>query len=101
MNVAVTIADLREFVARKATDLGEILRADVTSARRALAKHVQKLVLTPQEIPDGPVFEVSGDVDLFGGDPCVVQMVARDGFEPPTPAFSGPRSTPELPGQRL
>ena len=26
-------------------------------------------------------------------------MVARDGFEPPTPAFSGPRSTPELPGQ--
>ena len=27
-------------------------------------------------------------------------MVARDGFEPPTPAFSGPRSTPELPGRQ-
>src|SRR3954452_25410115 len=26
-------------------------------------------------------------------------MVARDGIEPPTPAFSGPRSTTELPGQ--
>ena len=25
-------------------------------------------------------------------------MVARDGIEPPTPAFSGLRSTPELPG---
>jgi hypothetical protein len=25
-------------------------------------------------------------------------MVARDGIEPPTPAFSGPRSTTELPG---
>ena len=39
------------------------------------------------------LLEVSGDVDLFGGDPCVVQMVARDGIEPPTPAFSGLRST--------
>src|SRR4051794_18954814 len=27
-----------------------------------------------------------------------VYMVARDGIEPPTPAFSGPRSTTELPG---
>ena len=26
-------------------------------------------------------------------------MVARDGIEPPTPAFSGLRSTPELPGR--
>ena len=28
----------------------------------------------------------------------VMLMVARDGIEPPTPAFSGPRSTTELPG---
>src|SRR5205807_9418350 len=28
----------------------------------------------------------------------VIQMVARDGIEPPTPAFSGPRSTTELSG---
>jgi hypothetical protein len=27
-----------------------------------------------------------------------IHVVARDGFEPPTPAFSGLRSTPELPG---
>ena len=26
------------------------------------------------------------------------KMVARDGIEPPTPAFSGPRSTTELSG---
>ncbi len=32
---------------------------------------------------------------------CVMAMVARDGIEPPTPAFSGPRSTTELPGQLL
>ena len=42
-----------------------------------------------------------GVVDLFGRDESVVQMVARDGFEPPTPAFSGLRSTPELPGRQL
>jgi hypothetical protein len=35
----------------------------------------------------------SGDVNLFGGDDRVVLMVARDGIEPPTPAFSGLRST--------
>ena len=28
----------------------------------------------------------------------LLKMVARDGIEPPTPAFSGPRSTTELPG---
>ncbi len=29
------------------------------------------------------------------------EVVARDGIEPPTLAFSGPRSTTEQPGQRL
>src|ERR1700679_4160084 len=29
---------------------------------------------------------------------CASVMVARDGIEPPTPAFSGPRSTTELSG---
>jgi hypothetical protein len=80
MDLAVTLEELREFVARKAADLGGILRADVATARRTLAKHIEKLVLTPRETPEGAVLEVSGDVDLFGGEPCVVQMVARDGI---------------------
>jgi hypothetical protein len=29
---------------------------------------------------------------------CFFKVVARDGIEPPTPAFSGPRSTTELSG---
>ena len=29
---------------------------------------------------------------------CCLEVVARDGIEPPTPAFSGPRSTTELSG---
>ncbi len=35
------------------------------------------------------------DWDVKG---CVMVVVARDGIEPPTPAFSGPRSTTELSG---
>ncbi len=88
------MADLRKFVAEKALDLQGVLRADITAARQALAKHIKrKLVLTPKETLDGPVLEVSGDMDLFGGDERVMQLVARDGIEPPTPAFSGLRST--------
>ena len=91
-DLEVTMADLRKFVAEKALDLQAVLRADVTEARQALAKHIEKLVLTPKETLDGPVLEVSGDVDLFGGDERVMQLVARDGIEPPTPAFSGGQS---------
>ena len=89
----IQMQELRDFVAHKALDLTAVLRSDVVTARRALANHVQKLVLTPKETPQGPALEVSGDVDLFGGDNRVVLMVARDGIEPPTPAFSGLRST--------
>jgi site-specific DNA recombinase len=89
----VSIEELRQFVTRKAFDLTAVLRSDAATARRALAHHVQKLVLTPKETPDGQVLAVSGDVDLFGGDDRVMLMVARDGIEPPTPAFSGLRST--------
>jgi hypothetical protein len=73
----------------------------------------------PGDSETGPVYDVSGGghIDLFGGDgkamslaveadaghsatgrKGVMQVVARDGIEPPTPAFSGPRSTTELSG---
>jgi hypothetical protein len=35
---------------------------------QALGKHIKRLVLTPKEALAIPVLEVSGDVDLFGGD---------------------------------
>jgi site-specific DNA recombinase len=73
----VTIAELRKFVSEKALDLRSVLRADVAVARQALAKHIEKLVLTPKETPNGPALEVSGDVDLFAGDERVMQLVAR------------------------
>ena len=64
--------------------------AEVAVARNALRKHVGRLVLTPTVRDGRRLFWVSGNVtpppERHGG---VMQLVARDGLEPPTPAFSG------------
>jgi hypothetical protein len=65
---------------------------DVTLARTALMKHVGQLVLTPTMMEGRKLFRVTGGVQVTGGN-GVMQVVARDGLEPPTPAFSGLRST--------
>jgi len=45
--------------------------------------------VTPTDTPSGPVYEVSdGGMNLLPGKD-VMPLVARDGIEPPTPAFSG------------
>ena len=98
MNPTVKPAELRSFVLENATRLSTILRAGVTRARAALTKHVRKLVLTPQETDNGSLYAASGQIGLDANKISVMPMVARDGIEPPTPAFSGLRSTPELPG---
>jgi len=67
------------------------------------AKHLPRVVLNPVEKDGGPVFEVSGSWTLVPHDDALL-VVARDGIEPPTPAFSGlatPRAiTIELKGYR-
>jgi hypothetical protein len=50
-------------------------------------------VLTPKQRDGEWVYEVTGDWELLPEKKCVILMVARDGIEPPTPAFSGLRST--------
>ena len=57
-----------------------------------MAKHVRPLVLTPEDTPTGPLFAVTGGVHVPLSNECVMPVVARDGIEPPTPAFSGLRS---------
>jgi site-specific DNA recombinase len=89
----VSLEELRQFILKKANDLRSLLVGDPVLAKDALRKHVSELVLTPRQTPSGPVFDVSGDVNFFLQDSHVMQMVARDGVEPPTPAFSGLRST--------
>ena len=67
---------------------------DVARAKEALAKHVGKLILTPTVRMGRPAYKVSGADTVEGGtEKSRMQVVARDGIEPPTPAFSGLRST--------
>ena len=89
----VSTAELRDFALRRMTDVASLVRQDIPHARAALQKHVPRLVLTPTHHAGKDVFDVSGGVELSNGGEGVMQVVARDGLEPPTPAFSGPRST--------
>ena len=92
IDVKATEGEIREFATRNVLNLRTLLRGDVTHARMALMKHVGQLVLMPKQTPTGPMFEVSGAMNLLE-EKDVMPMVARDGIEPPTPAFSGLRST--------
>ena len=117
LDLAFSLESVRDFVTEKATDLRVAFDEETAKARQILAQHIHELILTPRETETGPVYDVSGNIDLFGGDgkamslaveanagrsvkgkKDVMQVVARDGIEPPTPAFSGPRSTTELSG---
>ena len=118
LDLAFSIESIRDFVAEKALDFRAAFDSEPARARQILANHIEKLVLTPREAEDGPVYDVSGDIDLFGGDrtamglvikatpgrqpggkKSVMQVVARDGIEPPTPAFSGlPDNSAKGPG---
>ena len=72
--------------------LPELVKSDPERARLALSAHMPLIVLTPVERETGPVFEVSGSWRLVSEEDAM-HVVARDGIEPPTPAFSGLRST--------
>ncbi len=84
LDLAATVDEVRRFVKTKMEDLKAVLRSDAITAREVLSRHIQRLVLTPTETPEGPVYGASGDVDLFGYEKDLVLMVARDGIGPPT-----------------
>ena len=92
VDLKVTEEQVRQHVTKNLLVLRSLLDADdVARTRAALQKHIPQLVLTPAMREGLPVYEVSGEMDLVGdADKCVMQVVARDGLEPPTPAFSGP-----------
>ena len=95
VDLKVTEEQVRQHVTKNLLVLRSLLDADdVARTRAALQKHIPQLVLTPTLREGLPVYKVSGEMDLVGdADKCVMRVVARDGLEPPTPAFSGPRST--------
>jgi hypothetical protein len=87
-DLEATLVEVREFVSKNLFQLRTFLSGDPPSAKSALSKHIKQLVLTPTELATGPVFQVSGNVDLgpnnetAGSD--VMLVVARDGIGTPT-----------------
>jgi site-specific DNA recombinase len=88
MNIATTVGEIRDFVSSNLINLKGLLHEDASKAKAAFARHIGQLVLIPKQTPSGPIYEVSGGIDLLAGED-VMLVVARDGIEPPTPAFSG------------
>ena len=83
-------ADLRDLRALLST------RDNATAMRMVLAKHVNEIILSPG---NGGEIKYNGEWDLLGED-CAVGSVPRARIGLATPAFSGPRSTGELPRHR-
>ena len=93
LNIRASVSELRAYVARALPNLCSLLRENVHLAKAEMVKHLHELVLSPKQTQEGPVYEVKGDWKLLPEKECVIWLVARDGVEPPTPAFSGLDST--------
>lgn len=78
-DLSASLDDLRQFLNEKALELRTILLADVETARQALSKHVEGLMLTPKGTPNGPIFEVSGDVELFSSNGSGAEVCSSNG----------------------
>ena len=92
-DVKRAVAEVRDYAYKAIFDMKSLFRAVTQQAKVKLAQHIKELVLTPKQRDDEWVYEVTGDWELLPEKKCVILMVARDGIEPPTPAFSGLRST--------
>jgi site-specific DNA recombinase len=91
VNITASVEEINRYVTKNVMQLRSLLRDDAPAAKVVLMKHIKQLVLTPETKPSGAVFKVSGGIEVVT--PDVMLVVARDGIEPPTPAFSGLRST--------
>jgi hypothetical protein len=92
-DISSNAVELREFMYRSILKLETLLRSDPITLKPVLARHLDRLTLKPLQTSHGAVYEVSGVMSLTPEGSDVMQMVARDGVEPPTPAFSGLRTT--------
>jgi hypothetical protein len=90
------LRDTRKFVEARLRDLRKLLNGEPRIARAAIGKHVQKITLTPE----GRTYIAAGSWDLLGAGAVAVSMVPGARIELATPAFSGRRSTNELPRHR-
>jgi hypothetical protein len=85
------LRDSRRFLKTRLQNLRSLFGGEPRLVRAAIAQHVQKITLTPT----GESYIASGAWDWLGG--VAVRMVPGARIELATPAFSGRRSTSELP----
>jgi site-specific DNA recombinase len=89
--VQLQLRDTRRFVESRLRNLASLLNGEPRLVRAEIAKHVSKITLTPE----GRTYVASGSWNLLGN--VAVTMVPGARIELATPAFSGRRSTSELP----
>ncbi|WP_179636463.1 hypothetical protein RBB79_00615 [Tunturiibacter empetritectus] len=63
--LSLSLEELKKILCYQAAEICRLLHGDVEIARQIMAKHIWQLILTPKEAPDGPLLQVSGDVELF------------------------------------
>ena len=80
----------RRFVESRLADLQALFGAQAVTIRAEITKHVEKIILSPE----GRSYVAAGAWDLLG---VAAWMVPGARIELATPAFSGRRSTSELP----
>jgi DNA invertase Pin-like site-specific DNA recombinase len=61
----ISVEETRRLVVAKVNNLMEVCQNDVDKARQVLQQFVHKLIFIPVETPDGPAYEIVGDIDLF------------------------------------
>lgn len=88
-DLSAVLDQAREFVYTTVLHLKELIHGAGAGFKAVLAQHIGQLILIPKQTPLGAVYEVSGGLQLQPTNKDVMQVVARDGVEPPTPAFSG------------
>ncbi len=76
LDLAFSIEAIRDFVASKTLDFKAAFDSEPVKAKEILARHINQLVLTPRDTGQGSVYDVSGDVDLFGGDGRAMSLLA-------------------------
>lgn len=75
LDLAFSLEFIRDFASEKATDFTAAFASEPKLAKEILARHIDRLVLTPSEQDGRMVYDVTGDIDLFGGDGKAMSLI--------------------------
>ena len=98
-SLQATLETLREFTITRLAKIRELIShpESLDLAQAVPAKHFGTFMLEPTIDEGEPVYLAHAKVDFFGDEAMCARMVPGARIELATPAFSGRRSTNELP----